>query len=254
MSEQKIDKIHTPCKSCGFAKYEGITQTGCYTGYLDKYKKAGSEILEAYDDEKEFFIINNRKCISYRENKWFEKYNLLESSIEEKVNKFNQTNHIYYCLAINLINISTLDTISQIVKNINNSQIKPKKIIIIRYKHHAKQFSYDVLRNLLKELDSNIEWRIQNMMENNEPEEYIIYNISINNKKQRFICYMNNYTEDFAKIIDKANDMVCNTFEFFTAVSDKTYNCMLYSGSLYRYSLIEYKKNILHEKDKFTVV
>lgn len=254
MSEQKISRVHTPCKNCVFAEYQENTQIGCYTGYLNKYKDAKVEILEAYDEEKEFFIINDRKCISYRENKWFDKYEIANASIEDKVAKFNELNKIHYCLAINLLKINTIEELSNIINAINIAKIKPKKIIIIRFPHHAKKFSYDTIRDLLKNIDSHIEWRIQNMMKNDEPEEYIIYNVSINNKKQRFICYINGYTESLDDIVSKANDMVCNTFEFFSVISDRENKCMLYSGSLYRYSLVEYKANILHNKEKFLIV
>ena len=58
-----INAVHTPCKNCVFAIYDNITQTNCALHYLDIYRDKDIEILEAYDNDKEFYIINNKKCI-----------------------------------------------------------------------------------------------------------------------------------------------------------------------------------------------
>ena len=55
---ETIKPIHTPCKDCTFAIYEGKTQNGCHLNLLEKYKNKNLEILEAYDEQKEFYIIN----------------------------------------------------------------------------------------------------------------------------------------------------------------------------------------------------
>jgi hypothetical protein len=51
-----------PCKDCIFATYNGKTQDGCYLGMIERYNKAGIEVVEAYDDEKEFYVIKGA-CI-----------------------------------------------------------------------------------------------------------------------------------------------------------------------------------------------
>ena len=81
-----IHAIHTPCKNCVFAKYEENTQTGCELDYIEKYKNLESEILEVYDNDKEFYVINDKKCLGYREPKWFEQLSMSDSSMEEKIN------------------------------------------------------------------------------------------------------------------------------------------------------------------------
>lgn len=54
----------TSCKLCHFAKYEGITQTGCMLGRIDKFRNH-SEVIEAYDHDKEFYVIKDRLCNTY---------------------------------------------------------------------------------------------------------------------------------------------------------------------------------------------
>lgn len=63
MKSQQVDnKSKTSCKECVLAVYEGKTQTKCAAGRIEKL-----EHFEAYDDEKEFFVVE-RFCNFYRNN------------------------------------------------------------------------------------------------------------------------------------------------------------------------------------------
>lgn len=65
-------RIVISCKSCVFADYEDITQTGCKADMLSKLKDNGAEIIEACDQEKEFYLIKDRVCTNRRLNSWKE--------------------------------------------------------------------------------------------------------------------------------------------------------------------------------------
>lgn len=56
----------TSCKECIFAIYNGNTQTGCEDNRISKFE---SDVVAAYDNDKEFFVIN-RLCTLYRPNEW----------------------------------------------------------------------------------------------------------------------------------------------------------------------------------------
>lgn len=60
----------TPCKNCIFAAYDEDTQIGCHLGKLDVYRKRGAEILECYDQDREFYVIKDRQCPHFRNLKW----------------------------------------------------------------------------------------------------------------------------------------------------------------------------------------
>lgn len=65
-SQQQDHKtINTSCKECLFAIYEGKTQTGCGFNRIQKF----DNVIEAYDEEKEFFVIP-RLCNYYRNKSW----------------------------------------------------------------------------------------------------------------------------------------------------------------------------------------
>lgn len=61
MSEAVIKQPCTSCKDCAFASYEGNTQSGCEAGAADRLEK-----VDAYDEEKEFWVISGRQCPMYR--------------------------------------------------------------------------------------------------------------------------------------------------------------------------------------------
>jgi hypothetical protein len=60
----EIKAVHTSCKDCVFATYENKTQVGCAFGRLDAYKRrfGKAAVAAAYDDDKEFFIVNGHAC------------------------------------------------------------------------------------------------------------------------------------------------------------------------------------------------
>lgn len=62
----ELESIHTSCKTCVFAKWDGITQTGCKLDKLDDYRNAGIPVIEAQDEEREFYLIDGRFCVFFR--------------------------------------------------------------------------------------------------------------------------------------------------------------------------------------------
>lgn len=68
MSETTIEKIHTACFGCQFAKLEGKEQIACNLNLLEDY---GDSVVSCFDAEQnKFFVINGRFCHYKRSNKW----------------------------------------------------------------------------------------------------------------------------------------------------------------------------------------
>lgn len=72
-SQQQDNKIiKTNCKHCVFAKYDGDTQVDCLHDRINKFRQLPENnelfqyVVEAYDEENEFFVIN-RLCTLYRD-------------------------------------------------------------------------------------------------------------------------------------------------------------------------------------------
>lgn len=60
----------TACKRCVFAQYDRDTQIGCVAGRIDLFKSKGYEVIDAIDDDKEFWVIRDSKCMMGRTEEW----------------------------------------------------------------------------------------------------------------------------------------------------------------------------------------
>jgi hypothetical protein len=66
MKSQQQEKIQTSCKDCLLAIYNDKTQVSCAANRIVAF---GGDAIEAYDDDKEFYVIN-RFCNYYRKTTW----------------------------------------------------------------------------------------------------------------------------------------------------------------------------------------
>lgn len=122
--------ISTPCKNCCFAVYDKNTQTGCSAGMLDKFRRANVEIQECYDEEKEFYVIQDRWCPAQRTDNWLKRYrkkNIHKVLANELLLKTDCIIYAYNSTTENII--TTLDSLC-------NQEIKPSNIVIIL--NHSK--------------------------------------------------------------------------------------------------------------------
>lgn len=242
-----IPAIHTSCKNCVFSIYENITQTGCHLDHINKYKLKNIQILEAYDDDKEFYVIANKKCPSYREDTWFKDKNL---TIQEKIEQVKLSNTINYLVVINLKTMS-LDQYTDILNQISILTFKPNKIIIVRYTDDNQQFPFEKLQNDLASV--GIPWRIQTIVDKDATLGDIVHQISNSTYKQRFICHISNFTTDIEKIVNTANNIICEDLSSFNILSNKSKDIILYSGAVYRYANF-HGFNILNDQEYYQIV
>jgi hypothetical protein len=250
-----IKPIHTSCKNCIFAKYDNNTQTGCHATYLDSYRNNEADILEVYDDDTEFYVINEKKCIGYRENSFFKRLDMEDSDINDKLDYLYKTNKLSYLCVVDLYDFD-LDSLDQLFNNLKNQEIKPQKIIFIRYAYKPAIFGYEIIRSKLRDSELNCEWRIQTMLDKDLSRMDILHNILNINKKQRFILYVRNpeATKDITKIIDKANTVVYKELKIFNVITNTDKDCLLFPGAVYRYSQVVQHKNLLTQDDQHTVI
>jgi hypothetical protein len=229
-----INAIHTPCKDCIFASYEDKTQTDCLLHYIDIFKKNNVEVLEVYDNDKEFYVINNKKCIGYRDSKWVKNMGLEDSTMEMKIAKFQETNSLDYLAIINLRSLDSLESLAALYAKLATHKFKPKKIIFIRYKDHAQdKFTFKAIEEIFKQYDP-IPWLIQSIIDEDLSYNTIIGMIISLHKSQRFVLLINNSDPSILDIIDDANKLVYEDMGQFTALGDD--RCKLVPGSVFRYA------------------
>lgn len=257
MSEKitEIQPIHTACKNCVYAKYENITQTDCYLDYINKFKEKNLEIIEAYDNEKEFYVINNKKCIGYRDNSWFEKRKLSHLSLEEKISRHFDTNYIKYTLIINLDKFDTLDKLHNLSQIIATSNIAPAYIIFIRFHgKHVDLHTLDNIQSILKTANlNNTKWRLQTMLDPDMGQDQIIYDcIKLNEK--RFIAVISDIPTNFKQVIEHANTIVSEDMNSFNIISNSSKSIIIFPVSVYKYFLHVLKQYLISQDELYTVV
>ena len=147
-----INKIHTACKDCIFAEYINITQTGCKIGELDKLRNHGIEIVEAYDNDKEFFIINKTKCLYCRGKDW----SLANTTLEKQVAHIKKCIQIVYEIII--VANDNIEDLELTIRSALEQTVPPKQITILR-KNNCK-----ILPSQLYYLCTTlpIKWKVEN--------------------------------------------------------------------------------------------
>lgn len=245
-----ISTIHTTCKKCIFSIYNNITQVGCALNYIERFKEKKIEIVEAYDEEKEFYIINEKKCIGYRENSWIETHNLVNAKQEEILDKYYTLNNISYISIIDTKNLS-LDELISILNNLNSQKILPYKIFIIRHLTNT-DLEFDKLKDTLDLLQCH--WKVQTCVDEEAPLEYFIgAAISLSSKKARFTMIIDEYTNQISNIVNTANDIVNNKLDSFIVLSDKAKICKIFSSSAYKYARMN-GENILKDDKQYKII
>jgi hypothetical protein len=250
-----IDPVHTACKKCVFAIYEGITQTGCSLNYIEKYKKNNVDILDAYDEENEFYVVNKKKCIGYREPSYFNNKEKVES-VQEKIDYFYNNNHIQYLLIINLYDFEK-NSLDELAKQIKILDIQPEKIIFIRYNYLSKIFTYDTIKDFLEKSEYSGVWRIQTMVDNQLSYEDILHNCINLNKSFRFMVSIsspNKELKNLNNIVNTANKIVYKDLGSFTILSTEKKEIILFSTGQYRYSFLVNKENIINQDKYYTFI
>lgn len=234
MSNKPISLIHTPCKLCVFAEYEDNTQIGCQIGYLSTYQKNNIEILEVYDDEKNFYVINNKKCLGYRDRSWLDKHQDQDLSSVVKAE-----NELKYICLIEITTNSTLDKIKQYIYSIINQDIKPKGILFYqnRLENH-KVKNQELLHFMQNFTNTGIDWKIKNFidkdMDNQDRFKATIASCPIN----RFYLLAdtdnalpNNCIKNIQSYIDSGNSFGCINID---------------NNKFFSYISVQYCKNIRH--------
>lgn len=245
MSNESIFKpAHSPCKLCSFAKYEGITQTDCYLGFIDKYRNNHIEIIEAYDEDKEFYVINGKKCFGYKEDNYFKSRNLENSSIEEKIEYVKSKLKINYVAVVN-VKMFSLKELSEVFNTMSQLSVKPKNIVLVRYQDDKNIYPYEELKTLLDNKMHNIKWRIQTIIDSQQSYEDCLHVVTNTHKKNNFILSINGDYSNLSNIINYAQDAVYEKFTFFGVLSNASRKTIFYNSIVYR-------TGIFHGIDIFT--
>lgn len=245
-----INSIHTSCKECIFADYDGNTQKGCHLDYINRYKEKNVQVLDVFDDSKEFFVINDRKCIGHKSQNWFDTIGMRDSSLDEKINKINELNKLSYLLVIDLKKISN-DELNNIFNHLNHSTIKPQKIVFIKYPGF---FSFEEIDVCLKRIEFEVIWTVQDMLDTSLSHEQIIHNIINMHKEYNFLCVIKKYNLNIVEFIEKVNNLIFNELELFSLAKNFDQTCYLFNTLVYRNALFIENVDILNDSTNHIII
>lgn len=199
-------RVHTACKNCVFAEYDGATQIGCEVGRLEKYIEISPEdVLECYDDEKEFCVINNKFCLYYRSDRWGAKQTVPKDEWSSLIR--NQMKIMYHAIILGKEN-STLEDFHTSIDSLAKQSIKPRLVtaILRNIKDVRGSAVRDIFTNYREEI---IEWRIENTVNLGlEPLDYV--DIAIDGTKQKVYSFYSvmdagyKLSEGFSDELDRA--------------------------------------------------
>lgn len=137
----EIKPVHTACKKCIFAEWEKNTQTGCFFNRTSKF----DDVLEVYDDDSEFFVINGRKCNYFKEGETNEPLQDLALKLINK-HKVRVTLFVY---------VVDLNQLAKIIHQINAQNHQFEKVYFVDY----NKTGYE-LNALLRIFSISCDWQI----------------------------------------------------------------------------------------------
>ncbi len=191
-------KIVTSCKECKFAIYDGKTQTGCEFDLFDKYRKAGIEVLEAYDEDLEFNVID-RICV----------YSRHISSKTTKEQVLEQVK-VKYQVIISL-NDNDIDKFSICLDSILNQKIQPVHVTILKpYGIDVEPFKYTKML-----MRSGLQWRYEDCI-NPEFTEADLIDSSLDIVAMPYYVVLRQYGKLPIDFSDKFDYLVNKQFRIFS--------------------------------------
>jgi len=119
--------------------------------------------------------------------------------------------------------------------------------VLVRYIDN-KNFPYKSIENLFENGNLNIQWRIQTMLDNDLPYQYILYDIAKTNKFTRFVLSIEKPSLKTNDIINYVNDKVYKRLENFCVCGDQDKNLLLYSSTVLRHAY-ESGKDIVNDPE-----
>lgn len=258
MSENKqiISPIHTACKQCVFAKYENKTQVDCYLDYISKFKDKNLNILEVYDEDKEFYVINDKRCIGYKNENWLKTHELENLPMSDRTKYYFDHNHIKYTLFIDLYHFDSTDSLNILSNELKGLSVLPSNIIIVRYKgKNIDIHTYDLIQNTLIHSGlNNVEWRIQTMLDDAFTPTHIVHQSIISCKKP-FFAFINNYLNKqhlMSDIINFADTRISEDMDAINILSNQDKSKVLFPVSIYKYYLYSLQQDIFKQENLYT--
>ena len=121
----EVSEISTICKNCLFAIYDNDTQVGCKFGRTETVDSHPSyELIEAEDEEKQFYIFNNHICPYQRTDTWTHADDKdIETRVKEEV--------FMPWAAVLFYRHNGIQSVEERIKEIKSQKVPPKVVSLV---------------------------------------------------------------------------------------------------------------------------
>lgn len=248
----ELKPLHSPCKECVFAKYENNTQVDCHLGLINRYKEKNIEVIEAFDiDEKEFYIVNGKKCSGYKEEDYFTARGFADKTLQEKVDYIKSKFIVNYAAVIDIDKLSQKQFV-KLLSCLKKAKIPPSQIIVIRNANDDKS-GIGMIMKCLNNSGIKCPWRTETIIDPEEPYIITLHRITNNNRKNNFTFSISADFENIDLIVNAAQTLVYEDFQTFEVLTDKNQKNLFYNNLVYKLG-IAHGVDILGEKERFTLI
>lgn len=188
----EISQIHTPCRDCRFAVYEGNTQESCSINRIDKLRENGAEILEVYDgQEKEFFVINNKICVFHREKGW--RPDLADEEVVAEIE--SATKIPYQWIIVEEDGLYSQETMRKNIETLSKEFNPPAIIdfVIRKFDRTGEEINDSItwIENTMQEFGLSCVWRVQAVLDEDlDSRNCIDMCVDLHDKKDSAMSYI----------------------------------------------------------------
>lgn len=175
--DKEISITSTICKNCIFATYDGNRQIGCHFDITEKVRNSTDnvELVEAMDDEKEFYILDGKICPYQRTSSWMY-YNDIDPV--GKVLK-----EVYLRWAAVIFSNNNLSDVKKSIDELMSQDQKPIAITVVVY-------SDDNMAEIMQYLNDRVGiWFVQREVDASISKTFSIDMAFDKMKRHRFMFY-----------------------------------------------------------------
>jgi hypothetical protein len=211
---EEVSAISTICKNCLFAIYDGKTQIGCQFNRTETIDNHPSyDLIEAEDEEKEFYILNNHICPYQRTESW------KHSDDKDIVKRVTEEVYMPWA-AILFYRHNGVNSVEERIKELKSQRIPPKVVTLVI---DAEDIDKAEFRSLHQMMEDNFNlWYLQRVIQKDLPDRFTADLCFDKMKKHRFMFHT--YFESTQSIdldyYDKIHKYVIDDLNFYGIIKN----------------------------------
>lgn len=237
-SEDADFTINTSCVDCCFAKFIGDKQTGCEIGRIEKYKESSVNVIEAYDDEKEFFVLETF-CNCHRNEFWKESGIYHRPFYKNPIDRVRDENKIRCGFNVLVNKKSSFDELKTTLESISDQEnITPSYIIVTNCSDIDRSDIVGVLHEIFDDKDSpekGVKFFYVHLMEEN-PTDSRCLDVSFSRAKNGYYALFKAGSKVPKNYLSKINHAINEELMRFVALEpeDGLFNGLFLNATTYK--------------------